>query len=156
MASTKRNESRSDRKKRLDAIVDIVMHEKIKKQEIITDELKHRNIKEVEQGQISKDFKKLGIKKNDEGFYSVTTETLRKRHLDAIKALTKEDKPTYFTNVAYHYMRTGKGKASQFEFHLREAFPNAILETTIKQDGLLMFLDLDHEETKALIQFLGN
>lgn len=146
-------ESKIDKMKRHEAILDIVQTVDIKSHQAIVDELNERGFTTV-QGTVSRDLSELKITKANDGFYRITSETLQEMHLNELLTLMKQQSPIYYDNVAYHYLKIGKGNASLYAFHLQTAFPSIILEVTIREDGLLMLVNMDHEEVQTFLDFL--
>lgn len=144
-----------EKRKRREAILKMVESKKYKKQADIVEELKRQNFTTV-QATVSRDIKDMNIKKDEDGTYKITDETLHEIHVNELQSLLEENPFTYFNNVAYHYLNVEKGKASLFALHLQQAFPEVILDVTITVDSLVILVnnDADTKDFFALVQNL--
>ncbi|MFD1031856.1 arginine repressor [Metaplanococcus flavidus] len=142
------------RMKRREAILNIVKSGRIKSHNDIVAELEERGVDTV-QGTVSRDLDVLKIKKGDSGFYEITPETQRDMHLTDIQNILQTSPVTYYKNVATHYVKVEKGKASLLAFHLQEVFPTVILDVTIRMDSLVLLINLD-AETEDFFDLMAN
>jgi arginine repressor len=134
----------SEKEKRQKVILELIQSRKYRKQTEIVDELVKRKFTAV-QGTVSRDINEMNIIKGDDGSYCITDETLHDMHRKELERLLKESPSSYYQNVAFHYMKVEKGKASIFAFHLQQAFPDILLDITIGMDNILLLINKDNE-----------
>lgn len=132
----------SEKEKRQKAILELIQSGEYRKQTEIVDELINRNFTAV-QGTVSRDIKEMRIVKGEDGSYRITDETLQDMHRNELQRLLEDSPPTYYENIALHYMKVEKGKASSFAFHLQQAFPDVVLDVTVSMDSLYLTINMD-------------
>lgn len=114
---------------------DLSTHGEIKKR------LEDLNL-DTSQSTISRFLPGLGIEKAADGFYRKTQKRVEKDHETEIQALMEKEAPTLFSNVTLAFLQTGQANASAYAFHLQKLFPDVLLDLTIKDNGLLMLINL--------------
>lgn len=134
----------SEKEKRQKAILELIQSGKYRTQTEIVEELSIKKFTTV-QGTVSRDIKQMKIGKAEDGSYCITSETLQDIHRNELKRLIEENPPTYYNNIAFHYMKIGKGKASSFAFHLQQAFPDVVLDVAVGIDSLYITINIDAE-----------
>ena len=132
----------SVKEKRQKVILELIQSGGYKKQDEIADELIKRGFTAV-QGTVSRDIKELKIIKDANNNYCITNETRQEMHRNELQKLLKEHSSSYYKNIAFHYMKMEKGKASVYAFHLQQAFPDVVLDITISMDSLILLINMD-------------
>lgn len=134
----------SEKEKRQKAIIELIQSGKYRKQSEIVDELINKDFTAV-QGTVSRDIKEMRIVKGEDGSYCITNETLQDMHRNELQRFIKENPPTYYKNISFHYIKVEKGKASSLAFHLQQAFPDVVLDVTVGMDSLYLTVNMDAE-----------
>lgn len=157
MTNTKRLTSKatSEKAERKQAIIDLLQKGEFHTQTSIIEALKERNII-ITQGVLSRYLQELNIEQADKGQpYKMTVNTLQTFHINELKALHESKSPMLYQNVSIQYLQTDKGKASQYAFHLLQAFPTVLLKVTVDMDSLIMLVNMD-AETETFFDVLQN
>ncbi|ARK22257.1 hypothetical protein [Sporosarcina ureae] len=143
----------SEKAERIQAIIALLQEEDFYTQLSMIEALEERKIF-ISQGTLSRYLQELNIEQADKGQpYQMTVNTLQTFHINELKALNESQSPTIYQNVSIQYLQTEKGKASQYAFHLQQAFPNVLLKVTIDMDSLIMLVNMD-AETEAFFDVL--
>lgn len=150
MREQENHENVKERKTRRKIIVDIISEMEIRSHQQLMDELKKRGI-ESSQSTISRDLYFLGISKSETAKKYVF-EDARKYHFDQLKDYIKRNNPKFYPRVSLRYFKIGYGYTSVYAHHLKNAFPDVILDVKIGIDSLLILIDenADREELKKL------
>lgn len=143
----------NEKMKRQSAIIELVQRKEIKKQEEIINELGKLGIPAT-QGTISRDLKELNISMGKNS-YEISKKAIEESHENELIKRMNKDHPILFTNVIYYYFKTGRKNASIYAYHLEELFPDVILDLVIKDDYLIMLVNLDAEKADKLYALLN-
>jgi transcriptional regulator of arginine metabolism len=148
-------ENSTNRVDRQQKIVEIVQAELIYTQTNIVEALEERGIF-ASQGTVSRDLENLNINKGGTNqSYQVSSNAIKQIHVNELQSMMKEKQHIYYPNVSYQYLKTEKGKASVYAFHLQQAFPDVILDVTIGMDSLVLLINMD-AETHDFLDLLQN
>lgn len=143
-----------EKTKRRTAIFKLIQLGNYKTQVEIVDALESEGIFST-QSTVSRDIREMKIERDDHKAYKISPETLQDKYLDELQTLLSESPIRYYKNVATHYMKVEKGKASLYAFHLQQAFPSVILDVSINMDSLVLLVNMD-AETKGFFDMLKN
>lgn len=146
-----RNEERKEQMdERREALLKLLDEQDFDDQNKIIEALKkNRNIR-VSQSTLSRDIKKLGIKKNENGYYKPSQVERTKFHHERLKGLLKSRKTAIYPNVATYFIRTEEGKAQEIAYHLRKTFDDSILATNVGLDYIILFVDANNPSEELL------
>jgi len=149
-----RNEERKEQMdERREALLKLLDEQDFKSQLAIIRALKREYGIQVSQSTLSRDMDKLGIQKNEEGYYKPSQVERTKFHHKRLKELLKSRKTAIYPNVATYFIRTEEGKAQEIAYHLRKTFSDAILATNVGLDYIILFVDADNP-SKELLELL--
>lgn len=149
-----KNEERKEQMdERREALLKLLDEQDFDDQNKIIEALKkNRNIR-VSQSTLSRDIKKLGIKKNADGYYKPSQAERTKFHHKRLKELLNSRKTAICPNVATYFIRTEEGKAQEIAYHLRKTFHDSILATNVGLDYIILFVDADNTPKELLELF---